>query len=160
MNCGLLLRRLTPRQGTFNTISGTILDIINQSFDVAVFPSAFKTSTVIPIQKVPKTIKSEEFRLINMLSVYEKAIECIVKEQLSAFFEENNVLIEQQSGFRKSHSSETSLNLVLTQWKEEIDQGKVVVGVLLDLKRAFETIYRNLLLGKFEREGLRNNENQ
>jgi hypothetical protein len=61
-----------------------------------------------------------------MLSVYEKAMECIVKEQLSAFFEENDVIIEQQSGFRKSHSCETSLN--------------------------FETIDRNLLLRKFERE--------
>jgi hypothetical protein len=77
---------------------------MNQSFDVAVFPSAFKTSTVIPIQKVPNTIKSEEFRPINMLPVYEKTMECIVKEQLSAFFEANNVIIEQPSGFRKSHS--------------------------------------------------------
>jgi hypothetical protein len=70
----------------FNTVGKTLLDIINQSFDVAVFPSAFKTSTVIPIQKVPKTIRSEEFRPINMLPVYEKAIECIVKMQLSAYF--------------------------------------------------------------------------
>jgi hypothetical protein len=117
----------------YNTVGETLLDIINQSFDVLVFPSAFKTSTVIPIQKLPKTFKSEEFRSINMLPVYKKAMECIVKEQLSAFFEENNVIIEQLSGFRKSHSCETSLNLVLTQWKEEIDQGKVVGGVFLDL---------------------------
>jgi hypothetical protein len=83
---------------TFNTVGETLLDIINQSFDVVVFPSAFKNSTVIPIQKVPKTIKSEEFRSINMLPVYKKAMECIVKEELSAFFEENNVIIEQLSG--------------------------------------------------------------
>jgi hypothetical protein len=50
--------------------------------------------------------------------------------------------------------------LVLTQWKEDIDQGKVVVSLFLDLKRAFETIDRNLLLRKFGREGVRNNENQ
>jgi hypothetical protein len=144
----------------FTTVGETLVGIINQSFDEGVFPSAFKTSTVIPIQKVPKTIKSEEFRPINMLPVYEKAMEIVVKDQLSAFIDENNILIEQQSGFRKSHSCETSLNLVLTQWKEEIDKGKVVIGVFLDLKRAFETIDRNLLLRKFERDGVRNNENQ
>jgi hypothetical protein len=83
------------------------LDIINQSFDVAVFPSAFKTLTVIPIQNVPKTIKSEDIRPINMVPVYKKAMECIVKEQISAFFEENNVSIEQQSGLRKSKTCET-----------------------------------------------------
>jgi hypothetical protein len=38
------------------------------------------------------------------------------------------------------------LNLVLTQWKEEIDKGKVVIGLFLDLKRAFESIDHNLLL--------------
>jgi hypothetical protein len=69
----------------------------------------------MPIQKVPKTIKSEEFCPINIMPVYEKAMECIEKEELSAFFEENNAIIEQQSGFRKSHSCETSLNLVLRQ---------------------------------------------
>jgi hypothetical protein len=70
-------------------------------------------------------------------------MKCIVKEQLSAFWKK--ITLEQQSGFRKSHSCKTSMSLVLTQWKEKIDQGKVVVGVFLDLKRAFETIDRNLL---------------
>jgi hypothetical protein len=55
-----------------------------------------------------------------------------------------NILIEQHC--------ETSLNLVLTQWKEEIDKGKVVIGIFLDLKRAFETIDRNLLLLKNSKE--------
>jgi hypothetical protein len=72
----------------FNTVGETLLDRINQSFDVAVFPSGFNSSKVIPIQEVPGTIKSDEFRPINMLPVYERAMECIVKEQLSAFFEE------------------------------------------------------------------------
>jgi hypothetical protein len=46
----------------FTTVGETLADMINQSFDEGVFPSAFKTSTVIPIQKVPKTIKSYKFR--------------------------------------------------------------------------------------------------
>jgi hypothetical protein len=62
----------------FNTVGETLLDIINQSFNIAVFPSAFKTSTVILIQKVPKPIKSKAFRPINMLPVYGKTMECIV----------------------------------------------------------------------------------
>jgi hypothetical protein len=72
-------------------------------------------------------MKSDESRPINMLPVYEKAKESVVNDHLSAFIDENHILIEQQSGFRKSHSCETSLNLVLTQWPEEIDKGKVVV---------------------------------
>jgi hypothetical protein len=41
---------------TFTTVGETLVGIINHSFDEGVFPSAFKTSTVIPIQEVPKTI--------------------------------------------------------------------------------------------------------
>jgi hypothetical protein len=42
----------------FITVGETLVDIIiNQSFDEGVFPSAFKTSTVIPIQNVPNCQK-------------------------------------------------------------------------------------------------------
>jgi hypothetical protein len=82
----------------FTTFGETLVDINNQSFDEGVFPSTFKTSTIIPIQKVPKTIKSYKFR---------KSKVCVVKAQLSAFIDENNILIEQQSGSWTSHSCET-----------------------------------------------------
>jgi hypothetical protein len=43
--------------------------------------------------KCIEIIKSEEFRPINMLPVYEKAMESVVKDQLSAFIDQNNILI-------------------------------------------------------------------
>jgi hypothetical protein len=60
--------------------------------------------------------------VVIQIADYEKAMKRVVKDQKSAFIGENIILIEQQSGFRKSHSCETSFNLVLTQWKEEIDK--------------------------------------
>jgi hypothetical protein len=36
------------------TVGETVVNIINQSSDEGVFPSAFKTSSVIPIQRMPK----------------------------------------------------------------------------------------------------------
>jgi hypothetical protein len=39
-------------------------------------------------------MKSDEFRPINMLPVYEKAMESVVKDQLlSAYIDENHILI-------------------------------------------------------------------
>jgi hypothetical protein len=38
-----------------------------------------------------------------MLPVYEKAMESVVKDQLLAFIVENNILIDQQLAFLKSH---------------------------------------------------------
>jgi hypothetical protein len=95
-------------------------------------------------------MKNDEFHPINMLP----------KVWVMCVMYENNIFIEPQLEFWKSHSCKTSLNLVLKQWKEEIDKDKVVIGVFLELKRAFKTIDRNLLLRKFERDSVRNNKNQ
>ncbi|KAG4080199.1 hypothetical protein HA402_008270 [Bradysia odoriphaga] len=38
--------------------------------------------------------------------------------------ERNNIIIEEQSGFRSKHSCESALNLLLMNWKMEIAKGK------------------------------------
>ncbi|XP_039434586.1 uncharacterized protein LOC120416784 [Culex pipiens pallens] len=55
-------------------------------------------------KRVPKSTRPEDHRPINMLPLYEKVIETIVKEQLTAFVDRVGVLVEEQSGFRRHHS--------------------------------------------------------
>jgi hypothetical protein len=90
----------------------------------------------------------------DMLPTPEKISETCVKEQLLKFIEAKNILIEQQSGFRKHHSCESSLNFVVNGWKEEIQKGKVMLRFFIHLKRALETLDRNLLLEKLNFFGL------
>jgi DUF1365 family protein len=60
-----------------------------------------------------------------------------------------------------SCSSEKEMeSVVIDQLSAFIDENKVIIGVFLGLKRVFERIDLNLLLRKFERDGVRNNENQ
>jgi len=88
----------------FNVIGDVLTSIVNESIDKGVVPKAFKISTVVPTQKVARTMNCAEFRPINMLPVYEKICEIAIKNQLIKYIEQNNILIKQQSGFRKSHS--------------------------------------------------------
>jgi hypothetical protein len=60
----------------------------------------------------------EQFRPINKMPVAEKVLE--VKEQLEEFLQENDILVKQQSGFRRNRSCESSINYVLHNWKKEI----------------------------------------
>lgn len=138
----------------FSVIGELIVEIINESTRIGVFPDCWKLSTVIPIQKVAKTKKGEEHRPINMLESPEKIIEAVVKKQLKNFTHENSILIDEQSGFRSDHSCETSLNFVLAQWKIDQDAGKTIIAVFLDLQRAFETLDRSRLLWKMEKYGV------
>jgi hypothetical protein len=66
------------------------------------------------------------------------------------FIEENDILCLEQSGFRSSYSCETALNVVINHFKEQLQQNKITVVTFLDLKRAFETIDRKILLRKLE----------
>lgn len=136
-------------------VGPTLLEIINESFQTGIFPDIWKTTSVTPIPKVNNTKNCDEFRPINMLPTLEKIVEHAAKEQLEYFLETYGVLTERQSGFRRKHSCETALNLVLSEWKEEVECNRKVAAVFLDLKRAFEIVDRDRLLVKLRGYGVR-----
>jgi hypothetical protein len=139
-----------------NSFAQCFCDIINYSFMSATFPDSLKTSIIVPLQKVKNTINYDELRPINRLKVEENIIERVVKCQTVDSFEQNNLFICEQSGFRKKHSCETALNSVIYEWRNSLESRFNVIAVFIDLKRAFETIDRNFLLSKLHCYGLDN----
>ena len=122
--------------------------IINESMSLGKFPECWKTCLIFPIEKVKNTCRVEEFRPINTLSCDEKILESVIKEQLVEYLEKNSIIIPQQSGCRQKHSCETALNLVLAGFKEDLSRKKTIIAGHLDVKQAFETIEREILLKK------------
>ena len=141
-------------QDCFHVIGRDLLDLVNESLQTGHVPKVWKESLVIPIPKINGTDKAEEFRPINMLHTLEKILEIVVKGQLMHYLNCNNLLIPEQSGYREGHSCESALNLVLAKWKEKIEAKETIFAVFLDLKRAFETISRPLLLQTLKRFGI------
>lgn len=135
-------------------IGENLLSIINKSIQDGVFPNTWKQSLVVPIQKVKKTVKCSEYRPVNMISVESKILEKVVYNQLEIYLDKNNLVYEYQSGFRKNHNCESLLNLIITNWKMAVDDKKVVVAVFLDLRRAFETVNKEILIKKLEMYGI------
>lgn len=125
-----------------------IVKMINKSFNECIIPEELKTSLITPIPKIdfPKTPK--DYRPINNLPVIEKVIECVVHEQLSEFLSSNNILCDEQYGFRKNHSTETAIQSVLYELIDSNEKKKKTVAIFLDLRRAFETVSREVLLEK------------
>lgn len=140
------------------TFGLNIVDVVNSSKKSSYCPKKWKNSIIAPVPKIPGTNKCEEFRPINMLPNHEKILEAAIKEQLDYYLEINKLVIKEQSGFRKGHSCESALNMILLYWKEQLEDGKIVLAVFLDLKRAFETIDRNRLLKKQFDYGVRGKE--
>lgn len=140
---------------SFDSIGEYLSIIVNDSMMMGDVASVWKESLVVPVIKVLNSIKCQDFRPVNMLTTCEKILETVVKTQLMKYLDNNRIIIEEQSGYRGKHSCETALNYVVADWKVELDNGKIIICVFIDLKRAFETIDRELLLKKLFRYGIR-----
>lgn len=119
------------------------------------FPDILKTSVIVPIAKVSKPNTMSDFRPINLLPVIDKILEIVICDELRLYFESNGLLYKGQSGFRNQHSCESALQYVSAVWRENMSESKLTLSVFVDLKRAFETIDRNILVKKLSLYGLK-----
>ena len=85
---------------------------------------------------------------MQTLSFVSKVIERVVAQQLTSHMRENNLHEQMQSAYRQNHSTETALLKVHSDILSAVDNGCVVVLVLLDLTAAFDTIDHAILLSR------------
>ena len=69
--------------------------------------------------------------------------------------DENNILFENQFGFRKQNSTVHALIQITEQITSSIENGKYGCGICIDLRKAFDTVNHAILLRKMEHYGIR-----
>jgi len=72
-------------KAAFSVIKEEFACIINISLKESRCPEDWKTSTIIPIPKIDKAKKASEYSPINVLSIFEKVLELVVKDQLEIY---------------------------------------------------------------------------
>lgn len=77
-----------------------------------------------------------------------KVFEKIVPKQVSDFFEFNDILNKSQSSFKNSYSTDTAALCISDFILEKLPEGQYVGAVLVDLKKAIDTIDHKILLKK------------
>lgn len=72
-----------------------------------------------------------------------------------SYLEDNNLIIKQQHGFRSQHSTETAILQFVNNVYKCLEEKQFVIGIFIDLSKAFDTIDHNILLYKVNHIGIR-----
>ena len=136
-SCGVdgLTSRLLKQAGP--SIYRPLLHVINLSIQQGIFPDAGKVGCITPLYKDGDASDPSNYRPISILPCLGKICERIVHTQLYQYFTNEGLLTDEQSGFRKGHSTGTCLIDFLANIYSNIDKG-VLCGVLfLDPQKSF-----------------------
>ena len=76
-------------------------------------------------------------------------------KRISCFLSKHKILYKFQFDFRKNHATTHALIDVMDYIYKSLDEGKFVIGIFIDLRKAFDTVKHDILLDKLEHYGIR-----
>ena len=132
-----------------------LCDIFNKSLSSGIVPDKLKIAKIIPLFKKDNPENIVNYRPIALLPIFSKLLERLMYDRLYDFLTKNHILIPEQFGFRKNHSTSLSVINFTDNILQNMDKGNVCCGVFMDLSKAFDTIDHHILLKKLQFYGLR-----
>ena len=138
------------------TIIPSLTYIINSVICKGIIPADWKSARVSAIYKNDSKLDLNNYRPISVLPVIAKVFEKVVFDQTYNFLNDNDLLSKEQSGFRHLHSTLTAMLDATDQWYTNMDNGLINAILFVDLKKAFDTIDHEILLGILNRYGFSN----
>lgn len=132
-----------------------ITRIINASIDICHFPSHFKIAKITPVLKSMKDPKcAVNYRPISLLSSLGKIFERLINLRLTKFIHENEIVNPKQFGFREGHSTTHQIKRLLNIISDNKTQRKTTGMVLLDIEKAFDSVWHDGLIFKLHSAGI------
>ena len=136
-------------------ISGHLSGFFNKFMNDGTFPNILKTGKITPIFKKGDSQTFDNYRPISILPIFGKIFEKLMYIRLYSFLLCKNVIYDKQFGFRKNHSTSHAINYSVDNILHELEEKNHVIGIFVDLSKAFDTIDHKKLLVKLDHYGIR-----
>ena len=109
----------------------------------------------MPILKRGKNkSKAASYHPISLTSSCCKLIERIINKRLQTYLESENILGQEQAGFRQYKSTDDQTTHLSQALEDAFQPKKVTLAVFVDLQRAFDKVWNDGLLVKLLRFGV------
>lgn len=105
---------------------------------------------MIPVPKVNNASLVNHFRPVSLLPVLSKILEKVVADQITNFLNEEQILSPTQSGFRREHSTCTSLLNLTDEIFNAKNNSKCSIMSALDYTQAFDSVNHDMLISKLK----------
>ena len=127
-----------------------LLKFINMCFEMNVIPSIWRTAKISPI---PKSSSKDPFvplnyRGISLLSCVYKIYSGLLNARLMSHCERNNLLVDEQNGFRADRSCIEHIFTASSVIKNRMSDNLPTFCAYIDMKKAFDWVNRDMLLFK------------
>ena len=95
--------------------------------------------------------EASNYRPISILLQFDKILEKLIYSRIINFIEKNDLLCENQFGFRKNSSTIFAINSMYDKIINNVDQNLYTCCLFLDLSKTFDTVDHDTLLDKLYR---------
>ena len=133
---------LHPRvlKETCDEIAEALTTIFQKSMEEGVVPDQWKIAEVTAIFKKGSQTDVGNYRPVSLTSVVCKMMESIIRDQTMKFMKENDIICDEQHGFRPGRSCVTQLIEIMDIWTKMFEEGDGIDVVYLDFRKAFDSV--------------------
>lgn len=135
-------------------IASPMSHLFNFCLSLGHFPDCWKVANVIPVYKKNDPLLCTNYRPISLLPCISKVFEKLLFNHIFSFLKTHNLISKRQSGFTPGDSAVNQLIAICNNLYKCIDSGDEMIGVFLDLTKAFDKVWHAGLLYKMQCIGI------
>lgn len=126
-----------------------ITKIYNACLTLGYYPVAWRKAKTIPIYKSGKDPSlTSSYRPIALLPTYAKIFDKLINNEITTFCNQQNIIPDNQFGFRKHHSTTHALTQFLKRLKSSLNNKQTAIALTFDIEKAFDRIWHEGLAFK------------
>ena len=128
--------------------------LFNGIFRTSVFPRRWAESIIVPLHKKGSFNDPNNYRGISLTSNLSKVFIHILKSRLQSWADANDIIGEEQAGFRKGYSTIDNVFVLHCVAKRYLVKHKKLFVAFVDFSKAFDTVNRQILWSILEQMGI------